>query len=254
MGTPARWSARTAASPCARLSFAELGRDLHSQRQFHRGRYVRHHEAIVLPPGTTGHFGKSFDDGQRWDNEHVMSCRQFGKARFGHRVGEDMSQSVRPGIDGLAGILLRRRVDEDKLVAAVRGGDDVLELLLRQRRERVLVDDLDVLRALGDAGIDKRLGVVVRPDRRDRRAAHLGGMALRHRDTDAGGPEVGRIRRFRGAHLLPQRQARGRAPHLQLCGNTEGQSSAQEGLYLHRAEAQRARRRDRVTGSCPRRR
>src|SRR6266511_5007491 len=123
-----------------------------------------------------------------------MLGSKFGEAGLGHRICENVRQTINAGGTGVASVALRRDVDDDKSVAPVSRGDHVFELLLRQSRKRMLVDDLDVVPALRDPGVDECLHVITWTKSRKRWSAHLGRMAARNGDHGACVAQIGHVR------------------------------------------------------------
>src|SRR6266511_3815823 len=145
-----------------------------------------------------------------------MLGSKFGEAGLGYRIREDVRQAISAGCYRVASLALRRDMDDDKSVAPMSRGDHVFELLLCQSRICMLVDDLDVIPALRDPGVDECLHIITWTKSRDRRSAHLGRMAARDGDAGARSVQIGSVLNAVGSDLVPQRQARIGAPHLKL--------------------------------------
>src|SRR5688572_6421445 len=121
-------------------------------------------------------------------------------------------------------------MDHDEFIAPVNCGDDVLQLLFRQGGKRMLVDDLDVVRAFGDARVHKCLHVVVWSKSRKWRSTHLGRMAFGNRDASACRTQVGDVSAAGRGILQPD--AGITAPHFKLCRDAEVQGLTQELISL----------------------
>ena len=82
--------------------------------------------------------------------------------------------------------------------------DDIFQLLLRQRWISMFVDNLDVVAALSNPGINKSLDVVAGCEGWNIRATtHLRGMAVRYSDARSRCAKIGAVRKFSIGLLIP---------------------------------------------------
>src|SRR3974390_572928 len=90
-----------------------------------------------------------------------MVCRnKLSKIGRGSAVGKQMSQPVGSGVDYVTSILLFADVDHRQLATLVSGVDQSFQSFMVERRTMAAVgagvidDNLDVIRTLGDAGVN----------------------------------------------------------------------------------------------------
>ena len=111
-------------------------------------------------------------------------------------VDKSVDQSVGARCDGTAGELARQDMDNRELFAVLRGFDDCCERgfvdgFPRQSDLRaVVIDDLDIVRSLGDPRGHERVGLVRRGDRWDGKPVFCA-VAARCRHERAGRAKVG---------------------------------------------------------------
>ena len=97
-------------------------------------------------------------DGQRGDDKNAMRCGEFAEIRGRRRPGKQVRQTVGARVDGVQRLLQATDVHHHQLAPFVRRVGQRLHDLFGERRarlsdpifEHVIVDDLDVIRALGD--------------------------------------------------------------------------------------------------------
>jgi hypothetical protein len=157
------------------------------------------------------------EDGERGNHKGMCFRDQLGEAGADRVRVEEVHQPVGSGLDGIACLPLGQDVHHRELAPRVCGCDQPRQRAPRKHRERlphrreVVVDDLDVVGAFGNARVHERRGVRRVRDRGDRGTAHLGWMTRpAPRRQSRLRAHVGHSRRIRGANGLDALEARPR--------------------------------------------
>jgi hypothetical protein len=118
-------------------------------------------------------------------------------------------------------------VRDRQFAAPVRRSHDGGELLFGERRELVLVHDLDIVGALGDARIHECLRVVVRAESRQGHTGrqHLGRVTLRSCHAISGHAKIGGVRIVGRAEFHQQFHVA--RVHVELRCDTQGRGLPQ---------------------------
>ena len=130
-----------------------------------------------------------FEHTQRGDDKGVMRRDEFGEVGLRSAISEEVSESVSPGFDNLAGIFLRADVDYHYFAPFVRRVDQrfqrgVVECgPVTAVGTRIVDNNFDVVRALGYARIDPRLSFVWGRECRDRNTIFSAVSAGRGRES-----------------------------------------------------------------------
>ena len=176
--------------------------------------------------------------GERGNDEDVMRGGDPAEVRGGCRPDEQMRQAVSARIDGIQRLLQGADVRHHQLSALVRRFGQRLHQRFAERRawlgdtifEGVVVDDLDVIRALGDARVDPCLRFF-RPGERGDRDAVLGAVASRDGRQVARRPEIGIIAQFPFALLLLDAGGHFRVgEHIEVGGHAENGRLLEQGF------------------------
>src|SRR5205807_5076315 len=148
---------------------------------------------------------RSLKNRECW-REHGM--RDYGSiqklARDG-RVVEDMLNAIHACPHFVQPFGLRALVSHHQLVPLVDRQHQGMELLRRESRQKVVIDDLQIIRAFRKAGIHKRLHVITCTQCRELWPGHLRGMATRNCCSGACGPKIRRVRMLAPFYLFLQR-------------------------------------------------
>src|SRR5215469_7009920 len=113
---------------------------------------------------------------------------------------DNVYQAVSAGGDGFARGFLATHVDHRQLASLVSGVDKSFHELdgCIGQDATTIVEDLNVVRPLGDPRIDKGLSLVGRADGRKLRATHVGGETAGDGRANAGAADVGDVWRIFG--------------------------------------------------------
>src|SRR5215472_4362211 len=145
----------------------------------------------------------------------------------GRFVLENVGEAVATGCDGITRAVLRADVDDRHFFAVVSSGDDRGKLVFRQRGDgstigaAIVINDLDVIAAFGDAGVDERLGVGGAGEHGNGNAV-LGAVTLRDGDKCARGSKVRSIEILSGGFAFADERIKlGVGEHGEFGGYSE---------------------------------
>ena len=171
---------------------------------------------------------------KRRDCKGMMRRHKPAKARIRRAVNEKVRQAIRPRLDSLARVLQRADVHYREFLARMGGGDHRLQCLLAKRREikpeclAIVIDNLDVVRAFGDACVHKGLCLLRRGQRRNGQPIFCAVTAGRRHQ----GPrrtKVGDVRAFFSRNYLSDVSEHGIThEHVELRRNAEDQGGAED--------------------------
>src|ERR1700733_8273714 len=143
---------------------------------------------------------------------------------------ENMRQSVRSSLDGIACLRLREDVDDRKFASLVRrfnyrADSSVVEhrdwLMWPRPCAPIVVNDLYVVRAVRNPRVYKCLRLLRLRKRRDRRAAHLSRVSSGYGRSDTRGSHISEVRRIFRFHLLYSFKPILASEHVELRGHAK---------------------------------
>jgi hypothetical protein len=186
-------------------------------------------EPRIVGDGDGGLLGTTFGvDGQGGNPESMAGGSFTGDGGVG-RCAVDVGESIGAGFQRIAGILQSGDVNDGQLLAEMRGGDGRGKGLaieggtVEAESAAIVLDQLDVVGAFGDAGIDERLGILG-PGERGDRDPELGAVAAGGGDESAGGAQVGATEAFAGVLLRAHDGGhRLKGEHIEVGRDSEGQ-------------------------------